>query len=297
MPPVYFHADGSPSRNPTSLLDAKEAHKRQYDDGAWCPVCEKRNEITTGHRCSIKYAKTNACIHCALLTALDFYNRATGANRQPPPLVDLTDDAAAAFEMFPLGQPAPLNAQEATALGIDVWVHPDPCRRAGHIGLRTGANVCWFCRRDTMRKKDPARIAAREQKKTWYTPTMPCEKCQQLADRNTRSNECRNCHPLPSDRVSPRKAAMLAGEKWYTPAEPCTYCGQCAPKRVHDGTCRGCTDTDATALMIRDAPDLVLSKSDALLLGLTAYRTGEPCANGHATYRHTATDRCANCPE
>jgi hypothetical protein len=295
MPPVYFHPDGTPSRNPTSLYEAKEARKQQYDDGALCPLCEKRNEIIPGHTCSIKYTKTRGCIHCALLQALDFYNRATGAGREPPPLVDLTDDAAAAFEMFHYDKPAPLNLQEATAQGLDVWVHPDPCHKAGHIGVRTGANACWFCRRDALRKKDPARAEAHASKQTWYTPTMACEKCGKTADRNTRSNECRGCHPLPSDAISPRKAAMLAGRKWYTPDKACAYCGQCAPKRVNNGACKGCVQPDATAVTIRDAPDLVLSKADALALGLTAYRTGEPCENGHAAYRHTATDQCIPC--
>ena len=103
----------------------------------------------------------------------------------------------------------------------------------------------------------------------------------------------------------PRKAARRAGHRYYTPEAACPDCGQCAPRDVVTNKCRGCVrrpvvgEEDArttdVSRMIADAPDLVISRGDARGLGMTVYRTGAPCLNGHTGYRYTSTGACIAC--
>lgn len=108
--------------------------------------------------------------------------------------------------------------------------------------------------------------------------------------------------------VDPRKAARKAGHRYYAPETACPDCGQCAPRDVVTNRCTGCVKhgrarrevvgdarTTAASRMAAECPDLVLARKDAKALGLTVYRTGEPCAYGHTGYRYVSTGACIAC--
>ena len=112
------------------------------------------------------------------------------------------------------------------------------------------------------------------------------------------------CYECIQDKKkpSPRKAAMIKGETWYIPNVPCKYCGEIAEKNVHNGNCKGCqpdleTDNRATpdTIMMRESPDLVMSKEDAISYGFKVYRTGKPCKHGHTAWRYVSTGNCIEC--
>lgn len=300
MPTIFFHPDGSASPNPTSQKAAKKHRKARYDDLQVCPKCEQRHEIEHGHRCSIKYTRSDRCIHCATLDAIYFFNLMVLSDKPAPLLSEPTDEMRQAFELFPDGcgdeKRAPISAQEAAEMGSPVWVRPDPCPAAGHIGVRTIEGDCWFCEQKTTATRNAPRIEAREAGQAWYTPTEACPDCGQHAPRNTRTNQCRSCHPLATDMPSPRQQALDAGETWYTPTTPCPKCGTLAQRRVNNGACQGCQPTKgATLSMGRCPPGTYLARADAQLLGFTTYNTGKPCKHGHTAERYTSTGGCVEC--
>ena len=128
----------------------------------------------------------------------------------------------------------------------------------------------------------------------------PCSKAGHLGLRSVNGG-CWFCESHDST-PSPRQAARQAGEKWYTPIKPCPKCGTLEPRRVDNGECRGCIprsettlEREATAAMVRDCPDMVMSRKDARALDLKVYRTGNPCINGHTGYRYVSTGGCLGC--
>ena len=50
-----------------------------------------------------------------------------------------------------------------------------------------------------------------------------------------------------------------------------------------------------TSRFTRENPDMVLGKDEARLLGLTQFRTGQPCRKGHTGWRHVASGACVDC--
>lgn len=116
------------------------------------------------------------------------------------------------------------------------------------------------------------------------------------------NGKCATCDDIA--KASPRQQAINAGEKWYTPTKPCKECHQLAPRYVANGTCSGCNpekspDKDqrqtADSIMMRDCPDMVISKADAKLAGFKVYRTGNACRRGHAGYRYVSSGHCTRC--
>ena len=51
----------------------------------------------------------------------------------------------------------------------------------------------------------------------------------------------------------------------------------------------------ATTNISHTNPDMIISKKDAVALGFTVYRTGEPCKNGHTGWRRTYNHNCIEC--
>lgn len=118
-----------------------------------------------------------------------------------------------------------------------------------------------------------------------------------------RLGKCQQCR---EERAKPtaRQEAMSLGKTWYTPDVPCIRCGTTALKSVHNGQCQGCVppakegpdnrETSASVMM-RDNPDMILSKSDAISYGFKVYRTGQPCKHGHNAWRYVSTGTCVDC--
>ena len=98
--------------------------------------------------------------------------------------------------------------------------------------------------------------------------------------------------------LSARQKAIAEGEKWYMPTEPCKN-GHLALRRVQNGECKQCTEEAAIRSHVepiwRSQPDMVISREDAIALGFTTYRTGEPCRRGHTAWRYISTGNCIAC--
>lgn len=105
----------------------------------------------------------------------------------------------------------------------------------------------------------------------------------------------------------PRAAARAAGEKYYLPADPCPSCGTIARRHVVTNGCTGCHDLGTSVGATADArrtpsqvfaeenPEFILSREAAKGIGLTLFRTGEPCRRGHAAWRYVSTGNCLAC--
>lgn len=47
--------------------------------------------------------------------------------------------------------------------------------------------------------------------------------------------------------------------------------------------------------LARNFPEMTISRGDARALGLTIYRTGKPCLNGHTSWRFVSSGACVAC--
>ena len=293
MPQVFTRPDGSYSPHPSTREDAKKLRKSRYDDGIKCLKCNYT---------SIKYTANDRCIHCARLEALHFYNAVV--HGVPFPEGMQADDAERIFDICPSTQfiTAPNNPQQAVHQQETTWVRVEPCNRAGHLGVRTLNGLCFFC--EEGRQKGSPRQRAIAAGDAWYAPDEPCPRCGQHAPKRVANGECSGCHPAAPRPQSPRQRALIAGQAWYTPDEPCERCGQRAERRVNNGECSGCVprkrnkgDEGLTPaqIIMRDQPDMLLTRDDARALGLPVYRTGSTCKRGHTGFRYTSTGACVDC--
>lgn len=122
--------------------------------------------------------------------------------------------------------------------------------------------------------------------------------------KRTLGDKCYEC--VNADKpISPRQAAIQAGETWYTPADGDTCPrGHMARRRVSNGSCEECEALRRPAASVREpaayevlGADFVLSRVDAKGLGFKHYRTGEPCKRGHRGWRYLSTGGCIECKE
>jgi hypothetical protein len=106
--------------------------------------------------------------------------------------------------------------------------------------------------------------------------------------------------------MSPRLIAKVAGQMKYMPDVPCKYCGGIHMKRVDNGLCDGCKakakgidapvlDRGTRAVMAAMGPDYQVDRKQAKAMGLTAYRDGKYCPDGHTGWKFLANDACVTC--
>ena len=111
--------------------------------------------------------------------------------------------------------------------------------------------------------------------------------------------------------LTPIQQALKDGKPDYLSTSPCMGCGNVTFRKVDTKECIACgytphvaihdehsnKDNRATSdtIMMREAPDLVISKEDAEAYGLKVYRTGELCRRGHYGWRYISTGNCIDC--
>lgn len=260
---VYFLPDGRMTHYPTDKKAAVRKKSTKYNDGVICDECGA---------CSIKYTRSDNCLHCCRLRAIHFYNLVGGHARivhigPVDPYIETRTKKGDTLEgvtletelrlnealtIAPVGSPQTPNA--AIASGSEFYVGLDACNKVGHVSIRTTQGECYLC-----------------------------------------------LHA--SKQVTPRQRALKDGRTWYVPDEPCDKCGQRAERSVSKGTCKGCINavevpdgrSTADSEMMRSCPDMVVSRHDARSLGMGVFRTGEPCKRGHAGYRYVSTGACIEC--
>ena len=111
------------------------------------------------------------------------------------------------------------------------------------------------------------------------------------------------------ESLKPREQAMFDNRTTYLSTSPCTNCGDHTIRDVEDGRCHACDYVPGTkksardddqrttpdVIMMRDAPDTIVSREDAKSYGFKVYRTGQPCRRGHAGWRYVSTGNCIDC--
>ena len=276
---IYYDANGEISRYPTSKDAARRARSLFYNAQRLCPECEKH-----GRHCKTRYTASDKCKLCAITESVEHFNFN--------------------FEMH-------ADRAAAAARGDEFYKTEAPCNRAGHPGVRrVDDDSCAYCERERQLKikSRQARQEAVGAGEMWYMPAEPCKKCGEKAPRRVNNGSCSNCE---TRRKAPRSAsstarieARSAGKMWYMPAEPCPKCGEKAPRRVNNGSCRGCEkkirkrkrELDRLShTFMRDHPETVINRDDAVMLGLSVFRTGKPCKRGHRAFRYVSTGACIEC--
>jgi hypothetical protein len=102
-----------------------------------------------------------------------------------------------------------------------------------------------------------------------------------------------------------KKQALKFGTDFYISRHPCKYCGAVGLRRQSGGVCYFCNDIRhptaeqqariATNALMKNHPDMVISRKDARIYGFKVYRTGKPCHHGHTGFRYVSTGRCVEC--
>lgn len=241
---------GQPCLFPHGQAAAKRERSSKFMTKEGCSICGK----------FVFFTKNARCIHCARLDAGDLYALCVGA---------------------------------MTLYGYEdgTWsTYYNPDRRTGkRVGCRHVSNEY---RDELEAMRDLAThegvVHADAQKayaagaKLWIRPE-PCAKLGHYGVRTIRG-ECYFCEQ-ERNKVSPRKAAVLAGDTWYTPDTPCKRCGEIALRSVLNGSCKAC------------APDRGTSpRRQAILAGETWYTPTTPCKHcGTIALRNVRNGSCKGC--
>lgn len=218
---VYLRPDGKHTPYPISRDTAKEKKALRYDT---CEQCLECADVENG--CSLKYTSSDNCVLCSRLDALDFFNN----NYEDPK-----------------------TPVDAMARDLDFFVIERPCDKAGHLGIQTLDHRCAVCVKDRHDKKNLARVAAREAREMFYTPTGACEDCHTISPRRVNNNSCRQCeinqgyrgmgsilivHESP-DMIMDKSLARTLGFKVYRTGKEC-HRGHTAWRYVSTGGCLEC---------------------------------------------------------
>lgn len=266
MSRVYYHPSGEVSPVPISKKQAKKFRASRYATQAACESCGKQSPL---------YTYNDKCTHCMLLAAIDFYNLCMFTaeiiitdNIYRLQHVDndkhdkdiskeyaemLTEQQEGLFNHV---EPATPSSQQAYKAGHTLWLRPEQCSKAGHLGVRTMDGTCYYCDQPSPRQKA---VVARERH---FMPDYECKQCNTTSLRLVSNSQCTGCKPT------------------LTTSQP--------------GTLADARETPDSAIM-RKFPDMIVSKKDALAFGMKVYRTGKQCNHGHSTFRYVSTGSCISC--
>lgn len=261
MSRVFFDKDGNPHQLPVGRENGRRYNKPRYEDPENpCPECGF----------IIYYTKNGVCWKCAQSRACDLYSyvrglmtfeqgvdgwftsyKATGmykpvGNRLVPDTYQPElDEVSLIFDLS-----APTSRREAMEKGLKLWVTGDPCPKAGHYGIKTLENECYFCEEE--RKKPKPRQEAIKAGKTWYKPDAPCKHCNTLSERNVHTGACKGCRPVKEkstpeslmmkdhpDLIIQKDAAKRLGLKVYRTGDKCKY-GHTGFRYVSTNGCIDC---------------------------------------------------------
>lgn len=279
MPWVPLKHTGAPPPNnmcpyPTNRDDAVKRRKARY----W-------NDTPDGHckKClpyvdapfHIRYTKSDHCAMCARIDAFDLWRIATGGAR----ILRMGDQWFVAGSGF-----SPINGMRGYQYRpVDNATVTKYTEALELLGV-------FDCAEEIEDEIIASRPAARSQAECAelglprFVSHSECAKDGHIHIREAETGDCYYC----VNRISPRQAAIAAGEKWYTPDRPCIRCGTKAPRRVADGFCKGCAAGSSDGgLSPRQA---------AIAAGEKWYTPSTPCKRcGTLSLRHVDNGRCRGC--
>jgi len=174
-----------------------------------------------------------------------------------------------------------------------------------------------------------------EHKTTFYNDGIKCKKCESMSVKYTETGECRYCKMVDAGNLynlSLKKDIVFTDENGKHFAklpfgsiqeiehdkfiemvklvglaerdDKMTISPTPCKKRPHYGVkilgkCYECQQSknkpSETTIMMRDNPDMIITRNDAKLYGLKVYRTGKECKKGHKAFRYVTTGNCIDC--
>lgn len=134
---------------------------------------------------------------------------------------------------------------------------------------------------------------------------QPCSQYGHVQISRGGDKDCYQCNQL----LKPREQAQKEHKSTYVSTSKCGGCGDITLRNTHDASCTMCEYKPSTrsikqpkpieetpdTVMMREAPDMIVSKVDAVAMGLKVYRTGKACKNGHTGFRYVTTGNCIDC--
>ena len=210
----------------------------------------------------------------------------------------------------------PLSKEEAEAEGVAQYQPSPPpfctiCRMTHTIYTKTGikhccgdrnANNAWFLAKLNNEPLSPDMATAQGKDYYWRAPKGLY--CGHIGKR-TLKDECYICAEDKAAGklvISPRQAALAAGEKWYSPVDgELCKAGHYARRRVINGSCEQCEieagkrSAERELPINKQYPEMIIKYEAARAMGFTVYRTGEPCRAGHTGWRYVSTRNCLAC--
>lgn len=302
MGKFYIHAEtGAYSDEPWDRDEAKAMRRPQFRDVEPCPDCATKHPY--------RYVYSGACAFCAAREHEAHYRAVrTGA---PPPEPKLWQHYDSFNGRTPcLFGPHLRHEDPATGRCVGCDHERDRPRMTPEQQIATGAP--WVQDRETARTERLPLYAgapcAEEHTGLRFVHNGGCYEC--ISGRSV-AETVELPAPLKSRTRHPNRAlAREAGERTYRCDTPCkrghapirwvssALCVECVKEQraeYSDPGDRGGKPRSADVEMALAAPDMLLSKEDARLLGLKVYRTGGACQNGHRGWRYTSTGNCLDC--
>lgn len=174
-----------------------------------------------------------------------------------------------------------------------------------------------------------------EHKTTFYNDGVKCKKCESMSVKYTENGKCRYCMMVDAGNLynlSLKKDIVFTDEngkhfaklpfglvqeiehdkfvemvklvELVSNDDKMTLSPTPCKKRPHYGVktlgkCYECQhdkkQPSETTIMMRDNPDMIISKADAKLYELKVYREGTECKKGHKAFRYVTTGNCIDC--
>lgn len=101
--------------------------------------------------------------------------------------------------------------------------------------------------------------------------------------------------PATTHAVISRKEARRQGLTKYFTGKRCKN-GHISQRYTKSGICCACQGLrQQGVLSVMSAPKSIMSKEEAIRLGMNKYFTGEPCVNGHISPRYVNNGVCCEC--
>lgn len=136
------------------------------------------------------------------------------------------------------------------------------------------------------------------QEKDLQVTHEPCKKHGHIA--LTTHINCYYCDHIER----PQRQAKIDGKSEYVGTTKCKGCYDLTLRKTDDGSCVQCghnsvkgfaSTQSETTIMMRDNPDMIISKADAKLYELKVYREGNECNKGHKAFRYVTSGNCIDC--
>lgn len=207
-----------------------------------------------------------------------------------------------------LNSPVPWGKDEAVRLGYKKYTIDEKCLecKSYPVSKYVENDVCVMCsipaayetwklwtmgspdRPDPFpRNKDDAKSMGLN----FYYEPIVCKNGMHFRQPHITTGRCQEC----ANSKNPRLLAKHHGLTTYKPDHPCQNCGELSRRKVATNECLNCDNKVNSSKLMFENPNAIITRDCAEMLGLSVYRTGEPCKKGHKGWRYRSTGGCISC--